>query len=323
MPSKLSGLIPVSKTEKKTSIKFQLRETKLTYHAHIYGEVGGHRKAFDDNIEIKVTELHQLHISAAIPTEGDFGLSIHQVTRSSQQERNICNYLLSTFAYKMVKADVKNAKKKLDDCISENVEPRQWKKQIGDTENCLDKCLKLKIPSNDEDIMAAKTVLEFLRCKDKLRDCKLRRHLGVTRKTLDLVSGYRNKNALTKEIETVRKLEEELTALRGFARQVPELEEAHRDVLALHHPPVEVEDVFKSLLVLLGESDVADLEWASVQSCLKVQTEKESVLNKMKTIQKEEINKQKKQRVMKILGKYDGNHNHIREVSSDAYMCGY
>ncbi|XP_045176660.1 uncharacterized protein LOC123537148 [Mercenaria mercenaria] len=162
--------------------------------------------------------------------------------------------------------------------------------------------------------MAAKTVLDFLRCKDKLRDCKLRRHLGVTIKTLDLVSRYRNKIAVTKEIETVRKLKEELTALRGSA-----LEKAHRDVLALHHPPVEVEDVFKSLLVLLGESDVADLEWASVQKRLKELAERESVLNRMKMIQKKEINKQKKQRVMEILGKYNGNQNRIREASSDAY----
>ncbi|XP_053384732.1 lim and transglutaminase domain protein ltd-1-like [Mercenaria mercenaria] len=115
IPSKLSGLIPVNPNEKKTSIKFQLlREMKLTYRAHIYGEVGGQRITFDDNIEIEVTQLQQLHISAAIPTEGEFGLSIHRVTTGNQQERNICNYLLSTLAYKTVKVRYFIQSKSLD-----------------------------------------------------------------------------------------------------------------------------------------------------------------------------------------------------------------
>ena len=79
--------------------------------------------------------------------------------------------------------------------------------------------------------------------------------MHVIRQTLKIVSLYRNQDALTKEIKEVKELEEDIVALRGFARQVPKLEEANKEIVALKHAPSEVHNTFKALLVLLGDSE--------------------------------------------------------------------
>lgn len=50
-------------------------------------------------------------------------------------------------------------------------------------------------------------------------------------------------------------LEKEMVALQGFARQVPKLEDAHKEIVALVQAPDEVQNTFKALLVLLGENE--------------------------------------------------------------------
>jgi sulfite reductase beta subunit-like hemoprotein len=87
----------------------------------------------------------------------------------------------------------------------------------------------------------------------------LRSNLGVTRKTLELVSHYSYKNSLTKEIEEIKQLELRLTAWRSFIRLIPTLKESHKEVIDQHDPAEEVVDVFRSLLLLLGYSGAT--EW--------------------------------------------------------------
>ncbi|XP_060608314.1 uncharacterized protein LOC132760351 isoform X2 [Ruditapes philippinarum] len=313
-PTRISGLIPVSKSEKKTTIKFHLQDLKKMFTASIHGEVGGQSKTFDVLVEIKSKEFHQLQVAASIPTEGEFGLSIHL---KEQPERSVCNYLLSTFVSKGMKANERNAKKKLEERITENVDPQQWKAKISNAEHAIERCLKEKIPANDEDIVAAKTVLDFLRCKDKLRDCKLRSNLGVTRKTLELVSHYSYKNSLTKEIEEIKQLELRLTAWRSFTRLIPTLKESYKEVIDQHDPAEEVVDVFRSLLLLLGYSGATEWEWSIVQGRLKRLTEKSSALGEMKTAESEKLNNRTKSRVMSDLQRYT--ENQIRSVNGVAH----
>ena len=106
IPSRISGLIPVSKSEKKCTIKFQIKGSGNDFIASIHGKVEG--KSYDDNlkIDVKPKEFYQLQITASLPSEGEFGLSIHKVTTSAQEQqpgRNVCNYLLSTVVGKMTK----------------------------------------------------------------------------------------------------------------------------------------------------------------------------------------------------------------------------
>lgn len=102
IPSKPSGLIPISENEKKTEIKFQLRDMGQKYTATVHGEVGGRRKEVDSVGITKNKQLHQLVISVAIPDKGEYGLSIHDMSAKSEDKRgkNVCNYLLSTPAYR-------------------------------------------------------------------------------------------------------------------------------------------------------------------------------------------------------------------------------
>jgi hypothetical protein len=104
MPSKPSGLIPVNENDRKTEVKFQLRDMKEQYTAVVHGEVDGRRKQLEDkNIEIKKNKhLHQIIIIINIPGKGEYGLSIqHKESRSrDKQGKNVCNYLVSTLAYK-------------------------------------------------------------------------------------------------------------------------------------------------------------------------------------------------------------------------------
>ena len=104
MPSKPSGLIPINEKDRKTEIKFQLRNMTEQYSAVVHGEVSGRRKQLEDsNIDIKKNkQLHQIIIVINIPDKGEYGLSIHHKDKKSRdkQGKNVCNYLVSTLAYK-------------------------------------------------------------------------------------------------------------------------------------------------------------------------------------------------------------------------------
>ncbi|XP_052771202.1 lim and transglutaminase domain protein ltd-1-like [Mya arenaria] len=124
MPTKPNGLIPVNTNDKKlsTEIKFQIRDDFVKheqYSASIHGgEVGGRRaskidgsdfvKGVNDesvsekkHVSVKITTENQLVITVRLPREGEFGVTIHKAASVSgeQQEKAICNYLVSTLQY--------------------------------------------------------------------------------------------------------------------------------------------------------------------------------------------------------------------------------
>ncbi|XP_053384822.1 lim and transglutaminase domain protein ltd-1-like [Mercenaria mercenaria] len=323
MPSKPSGLIPVNEKEKKTDVKFQVRDMNESYTAVVHGEVGGRRKQLDDTaVDVQKNEQsRQLVVSVTIPDKGEYGLSIQHLTgqKLNNEWENVCHYLVSTLAYTPERANVKNAKQKLKEVTEAPVEPQRLKERIKDIQFCIQRCKKEKVQDSDYEIINANEMVLFLICKDKLRDCALRRNLHVIRRTLQIVSLYKNRDALTVEIEKVKGIEDEIVALNGFARQVPKLEEANKEIVALKNAPDEVHNTLKALLVLLGESEYYLEDWATIQSRMKASTHTNEtyVLGMMKRIQKQEIDQDRLQRALEILHEYD--EKQVRTVNSDAH----
>lgn len=330
MPSKHNGLIPVDERakERKTEIRFQLQTFESEYTASVHGEVGGRRQQLDESlVVISKNKLHQLVLEVSIPGQGEFGLSISQVKKTvtakstRKTERVVCNYLLSTYAYKAEKGNVNNARKGLREAIASASKSKgeDWKKHIDGIENNINRCKKEKIADTDDELLAARETAGLLRCKDKLRDCKLRRNLGVVLKTLDAVNRYRNKSVVSNEIEKGIALKDELIALHGFARQVPRLEDAHKEIVALPHAQDEVLNTFKALLILLGEKPNAEESWPDILSMLKISTHSsgESVLSKMKAIKRQGISSKRRQQASKVLKKYK--EDDVRKVNTDAH----
>jgi hypothetical protein len=64
---------------------------------------------------------------------------------------------------------------------------------------------------------------------------------------------YRDQEALSGEVTFVKQLRDDIKALGVYARMVPTLEDAHKEIIALKHAPEEVYNTFKALLVLLGK----------------------------------------------------------------------
>lgn len=104
MPSRMSGLIGVSKVEKKAEIGFHLLDTKTEFSAYVHGEVDGRTKRIDDSITITKSDNDKhLKIIANIPDKGEYGVAINV---KGKEERNVCNYLLSTYAFKGTKVTI-------------------------------------------------------------------------------------------------------------------------------------------------------------------------------------------------------------------------
>ena len=74
---------------------------------------------------------------------------------------------------------------------------------------------------------------------------------------------YRDQEALSGELTFVKQLRNDIKALGGYARMVPRLEDAHKEIIALKHAPEEVYNTFKALLVLVGESKYKNMVFLS------------------------------------------------------------
>ncbi|XP_045176045.2 lim and transglutaminase domain protein ltd-1-like [Mercenaria mercenaria] len=323
MPSKPSGLITVNEKEKKIDVKFKVRDINENYTAVVYGEVDGRRRQLDDtavNVQ-KIAHSQQLVISVTIPDKGEYGLSIQHMNEmeSNDEWENVCNYLISTLAYTPERANVRNTKRKLKEVVEAPVEPRRWKEKLKNIQSCIQKCKKEKVPDSDDEIITANAMVWFLFLKGMLRDCVLRRNPHVIRKTLDIVSLYRNRDALTKEIHEVKEIENDIVSLNGYTRQVPKLEEANKEIVALKNAPEEVHNTLKALLVLLGESEYYLEDWAYIQSRMKasIHTNETSVLGKMAHIQRQDIGQDLLKKALSILHRYD--EHQVRKVNSDAH----
>ncbi|XP_060608341.1 uncharacterized protein LOC132760373 [Ruditapes philippinarum] len=227
--------------------------------------------------------------------------------KQDSEWENVCHYLISTLTYKYEHANVKLAKKCLKDVTEKVVQPRYWKEQIKEIQKCIVKCKKEKIPNSADEMISANTMLVFLTCKDKLRDCGLRRNIHVIDKTLSIVSMYRDQEALSGELTFVKQLRNDIKALGGYARMVPTLEDAHKEIIALKHAPEEVYNTFKALLVHLGEfgeSKYKNMDWASIQTRMKRThhpVKAVSILSEMTQIEKQDINEDRVQEASKIL----------------------
>jgi hypothetical protein len=103
LPSKPSGLIPVSTTDRKTDVKFQLRDMTEKYTAVVHGEVSGRRQKLDNSVHVqKIEHAHQLVVDVSLPDSGEYGLSIQHMDKKKQDSEweNVCHYLISTLTYK-------------------------------------------------------------------------------------------------------------------------------------------------------------------------------------------------------------------------------
>jgi hypothetical protein len=103
LPSKPSGLISVSTTDRKTDVKFHLRDMTEKYTAVVHGEVSGRRQKLDNSVQVqKIEHAHQLIVDVSLPDNGEYGLSIQHMDKKKQDSEweNVCHYLISTLTYK-------------------------------------------------------------------------------------------------------------------------------------------------------------------------------------------------------------------------------
>lgn len=75
----------------------------------------------------------------------------------------VCTYDL------LLQANVRQCKQRLNDALTQDVDPELWSRKITSIQKCIEKCRNEKIPDTDEDIIYAMKEVELLRH----RNCKL------------------------------------------------------------------------------------------------------------------------------------------------------
>lgn len=225
VPSKPNGLIPVASPGNRQKVECKFTLDKLFMSRREYSSIllgsdsDGEEKEYPGAVKYEVDgKTRQFTVQATLPSDGEFALMIKSATTTSTTTcdqvdgETVCNYLLSTVAKKpRLKVPQKLAIEKLCEALESEKKPNiRLIDTIERIQESLDKCKKAELDSSNDDVYAGETRLEFLIAKNALRDCELRRHLGVTIRTLERLERYRYKNALKVEWQRVLDLKAEL-----------------------------------------------------------------------------------------------------------------
>ncbi|KAL4225274.1 hypothetical protein ACF0H5_015962 [Mactra antiquata] len=320
MPSRPSGVICVEKGTNKVDIKFSLQTYKHKYTASIISEINGEVKEFDDCVEVKMVDK-QLVITVNIPQEGEFAVRINPVI-GSNVPMNVCNYLLTTLESRDTWAKERYVKRELEKSLNEDVDPEHWKNKISNIEKRVEKCRKEHVQSSDDIILVAREELDYLRCKDMLRNCRLRRNPVYIKRTLSIVENYKNKQLLTKDIELVNALVQEVAeedAIRqDEQKRDPKITKASKMILKIYYPTTEMFVVIKALFLLIGEPIHEKMEWKLIQARFRTTGLRgDNVPDKIARIRPRDINHERRRKAQKFIENYD--QNTIRKLNEGIF----
>lgn len=213
---------------------------------------------------------HQLTLTASVPHEGEFALVIRanrfkvernrSITR--QQAKPVCVYLLRT----TVEQNKENVHQKL---ARSELQTVMSSTNVDNLRKAVDKCYRMKMDMNDDEIVAGESKWEYLSMRKELLDAIHRRNFRVTNETLHKVSKYRFKGALLFEIRKLFRIRKQLKLLRDFRKYVPSLRDASKELLQMPHPPPEVHITMAAVFLLLDEPETNLEDWQYIKEQLR------------------------------------------------------
>ncbi|XP_053406230.1 uncharacterized protein LOC123565993 [Mercenaria mercenaria] len=258
---------------------------------------------------IREDEKKQLTITVNLPHEGEFALVIKAASHSTgadgitkilSNEVIVCVYLLRT----------------VDDTHRENVHQKIARNELqrviqgkssNAIRNAVDKCIRVKIDPNDDEIAAAQTKAEYLTYRKAVFDAIHRRNFRVINEELLKISKYKHKGALATEIRRLFTLREQLKKLLEFPKYIPELRRAAADLIHLVDPPPEVHLTMGALYLLLEEPDKYIESWEYIVHQLKSDNGRQGegpIIRKMYLIVEMFPSKNTRRKILTLLSEY-------------------
>lgn len=262
----LLGSLPDDHSESVTPLdeQGQLKNTRGRTRRH-KGEVEPEKPDYSFALGMLKKDLDKrfLIISVTVPHEGEFALLITASEfslmpgteiKEFKDAQPVCVYLIRT-------VDDTNRESVHQKIARSELQVALMDIQTYNIRKAINKCIKVKINPNDDEIAAAETKLEFLNYRKEINDAIHRRNYRIINETLLKISKYRYRGALVYEIRRLFKLRKQLKRLLECQKDVPTLREAASEIVQIVDPPPEIHLTIGALFLLVEEPEKYIESW--------------------------------------------------------------